>query len=163
MQQPSVESLAHRQCMEMMLDSGSSVSLICLDVLEQLPEFCRLAAKKLRLASAAGEPIPVVDHVAVSVRIGELQVTQPFVVVASLIAPVILGMDFLRTHGIILDFASRPITVMPRPSLTTICEGLKGLQPIVDAVTLAKRKLCAAVTIGETAEDMVEDCMIPRV
>ena len=66
----------------MMLDSRSSVSLPRQDILEKLTEFHKLAAKKLQLVSAAGEPIPVIDHVAVPVCISELKVMQPFVVVA---------------------------------------------------------------------------------
>ena len=147
---------------EMMLDSGSSVSLIREDVLKQLTRYCRIPSKKLQLVSAAGEPIPVVDHVSVSIRLGELQMEQPFVVVASLIMPAILGMDFLHTHGIILDFATCPIKVMPRSVSAAMFDSSHDLQPIVDAANQAKVKFCAATTTKEFTEDVIEDCAIPR-
>ena len=32
-----------------------------------------------------------------------------FVVVNSLVVPVILGVDFLQTHGVLLDFSTTPV------------------------------------------------------
>jgi len=43
--------------------------------------------------SAAGEPIPVIGQVVAPVRVGGI-LDHSFIVVRSLIAPVILGLDF---------------------------------------------------------------------
>ena len=50
----------------------------------------------IHLVSAAGAHLPIVDQVSVTVKLGELN---NFLVVASLITPVILGTDFLQRHG----------------------------------------------------------------
>ena len=43
--------------------------------------------------------------------LGKLHVKHPLVVVCSLIAPVILGVDFLQKHGLTLDFTSNPVGI----------------------------------------------------
>ena len=146
---------------EMTLDSGSSVSLIRENVLKQLTQYCRIPSKRLQLVSDAGEPIPVVDHVSTSICLGYLQMEQAFIVVASLIVPAILGMDFLHAHGIILDFSTCPIKVMPRPASPTTFDGSHHFQPIIDAANQAIVKFCAATTTRELTENVIEDCAIP--
>ncbi len=60
---------------------------------------------------ATGEPIPGIGHILLAVKIGQLYVDHSFVVVHSLITPVILGIDFLRKHRLVLHFTSIPIGV----------------------------------------------------
>lgn len=57
----------------------------------------------VQVVSATGEPIPVRGRVTHPVRIGQARVDHPLVVVSTLIAPVILGIDFLQAHGLVLD------------------------------------------------------------
>lgn len=45
------------------------------------------------------------------VKIGNVEVTQQFLVVDSLIAPVILGIDFMKRHKVTLDFTTTPVGV----------------------------------------------------
>ena len=98
--------------MDMMLDSRSSVSLVRKDILSEVSEVCAAASRELRLVTAAGEPIKVLGYVSVKVKVGQVSVEHPFVVVKSLIAGVILGIDFLRQHELVLDFAFSPIKVL---------------------------------------------------
>ena len=100
--------------MDMMLDSGSSVSLVRKDVLSEVSGVCAAGSRELRLVTAAGEPIPVLGYVSAPVKVGQVSVEHPFVVVKSLIAGVILGIDFLRQHELVLDFAFSPIKVLSR-------------------------------------------------
>ena len=89
------------------------MSLFREDVLTQLSEVCSAPPRELRLVTAAGEAIPVVGYMSVPVRLGQVNVVHPFVVVKSLIAGVILGIDFLQQHRLVLDFAYSPIQVLP--------------------------------------------------
>ena len=66
---------------------------------------------QVRLIMASGEPLPVVGCVKVPIRIDQLAVSHQFLVVERLVAPVILGLDFLQQHNLVLNFVSRPITV----------------------------------------------------
>ena len=43
--------------------------------------------------------------------LGKLQVSHNFVVVHSLIVPVILGVDFLQKYNLVLDFGSNPVSI----------------------------------------------------
>ena len=150
-----------------MLDSGSSVSLIREDVLSQLSEVCSAPPRELRLVTAAGEAIPVAGYVSVPVQLGQVRVMHPFVVVKSLIAGVILGIDFLQQHGLVLDFAHSPIKVLPycpeseNCHENTICVP-PDMQGIAKEATKARGELGAIMSIGESPEDVVNDCAIPR-
>ena len=98
----------------MMLDSGSTISLVREDVAVLVD--CHKSPHStgvVQVVSASGEPIPILDHVLMTVHLGPLVVTQAFVVVKSLVALVILGLDFLQTHQLVLDFSSIPVTVIP--------------------------------------------------
>jgi len=45
------------------------------------------------------------------VQLGELVVSHELVVVKTLVAPVMLGIDFLHKHGLILNFTHNPVIV----------------------------------------------------
>ena len=96
-------------CVEVMMDSGSSISLMMESFAKNYEN--RSTIKGLKLASAAGEPIPVIGKVIAPITVGALCVDPNFVVVHSLITPVILGIDFLQKHGIVLDFTMMPVTI----------------------------------------------------
>ena len=121
-----------------MLDSGSSVSLIREDVLTQLSEVCSAPPRELRLVTAAGEAIPVVGYMSVPVRLGQVNVVHPFVVVKSLIAGVILGIDFLQQHRLVLDFAYSLIKVLPNCPESVNCVPPE-MQGIVKEAAKARR------------------------
>jgi len=46
-----------------------------------------------------------------TVQLGKLIVSHEFVVVKTLVAPLILGIDFLHKHGLIPDFTHSPVIV----------------------------------------------------
>ena len=49
-------------------------------------------ARSLQLVTAAGNPLPILDHVRAAVKLGELEIMHNFVV-ENLVSPVILGVD----------------------------------------------------------------------
>ena len=54
----------------MMLDSGSAVSLVREDTLPEVQGIERLPPTKMRLVTASGEPMAVIDHIRISVQLG---------------------------------------------------------------------------------------------
>ena len=94
---------------EMMLDSGSTVSLIQERIATSLPAVKQLALNELQLASAAGEPIPVVGHVVLPVQVGGVCAEHLMIVVRSLITQVMMGMDFLQKYGLAVYFTTMPV------------------------------------------------------
>ena len=95
------------------------------------------------------------------VNLSDRQIKQLFVVVEVLIIPVILGLDFLRKHWLIQDFATCPINMLPQSPEADSYEGIQELQPVVDAVMHAKWKFCATTTRVELTEEAIDNCAIP--
>ena len=92
--------------MEVMLDSGSSVSLIQQKILSKMQRITKIQAEitSLRQVTASGDQLPMLDHIRASVILGELKVRHDFVVVEILVSPVILGVHFLQSNALVLDF-----------------------------------------------------------
>ena len=86
---------------EMMLDSGSSLSLVQCDILQSAQNVIEIKAARrpIQLVTASGDQLPILQHVRASVQLGELYVLHDFAVVKNLVAPVILGIDFLQGMG----------------------------------------------------------------
>ena len=94
-----------------MLDSGSSISLIQESLAADFSAAQMPTSVGLTLVSAAGEDIPVLGWITLPLCVQTLKATHPLIVVQSLIAPVILGLDFLQKHRLVLDFTSSPVKI----------------------------------------------------
>ena len=80
------------------------------------------AVKPVHLVTASGDKLPILQHIRALVQLGECNIFHEFVVVKSLVTPVILGVDFLSENGLVLDFSQTPILVQSsslrsRPSI----------------------------------------------
>ncbi|KAL5493310.1 hypothetical protein EMCRGX_G014468 [Ephydatia muelleri] len=109
-----VNGLVGGMTVEIMLDSGSSVSLIRQDIAKCLNGTTSAGdTPKLRLVSAGGEELPIVNSVKAAVKLrGIVEVPEhSFIVVEQLISQVILGVDFLQQQGLVLDFTTSPVSV----------------------------------------------------
>ena len=90
---------------EVMLDTGSAVSLLRHKE-AALMETCPLLSGSpfIELVTASGELLPILSHVEATVQMtNTLKAPYQFLVVHSLIYPVILGTDFLYEHQLSLD------------------------------------------------------------
>ena len=93
--------------LEIMMDSGSSISLLAQAYVEQMINITEKPLPKVLLRTASGIPLPIVKYVTASVVIQNMQrMQQDFFVVSDLIVPAILGLDFLQQHGLVLDFSN---------------------------------------------------------
>ena len=82
---------------EAMLDSGSSVSLVQSEVLQKARGIEQVKGAKPLKTGDSIRRLPIVDRIRAPIRIGKLKLMHEFVVVQSLVAPVILGTDFCMT------------------------------------------------------------------
>ena len=74
--------------------------LVRRELLPRIQEAIKLPTlSQPQLATASGEPLLVVDHVRAKVKIKELQIAHDFLVVDSLVVPIILGINFLQRIG----------------------------------------------------------------
>ena len=64
------------------------------------------AARPTNLVTASGDQLPILQHVKASVQLGELHILHKIVVVKNLVAPVILGIDFLQGNGLYTEPSS---------------------------------------------------------
>ena len=141
--------------MEMMLDSGSAVSLVKKEMMSsQMNNVTQIPLPAIKLVTAAGDDLLMIDHIQATVEIQNRTVTHMFVVVNALITPAILGMDFLQQHGIVIGFARTPIKIFLPPASEN------NTDPILQLILQAERNLwtkhCAIVSVAESKEDQVE-------
>ena len=167
---------------DIMLDSGSSVSLLRQDIVSQMEKVVQIFPQSQpKLVTASGDPLHIVDYVRATVMINDLQVSHDFVVVNELITSVILGVDFLQQHSLVLNFGTMPVSitsaaVTPRNGNLAVVAlpsenpavmpqeknppYLETLQPILQEENKNRSKFCAAAIVVNPS-DMVEDCLIP--
>ena len=161
---------------EMMLDSGSTVLLIRQDIIKQLhpQSIAKLRGiPELKLITASGEPLQVVDHIEASIRLRKLEFKHRFVVVNKLIIHVILGVDlgvdFLQCHGLVLDF--NHVSVDIYTGLYTTQKFSQEVQPpnswreqlklILGIRNKARANVCAVDVQEEPTDDTIEECRVP--
>ena len=121
-----------------MLDSDSSVSLVQHDVLQNAHNITQVAARPIQLVTASDDWLPILQHIKASVQPGKLNVSNEFVAVKTLVAPVILGIDFLQGNGLmLLDFTQNPVAVTNQPlqrtALTVDSMAIAQVVPIFEA------------------------------
>ena len=151
--------------MEMMLDLGSSVSLVQKESIPWTGNICKVCAQPgVQLVTASGEELEIVDHISAPVKLGNLQVSHKFVVVNRLVAPVILGIDFLQKHGLTLDFTTTPVGVHKSHKVVTAQQQHipQQLKNIHGAVREAKAKVCVVAAVADETADIADECVIPR-
>ena len=100
--------------MLVIINSGSSISLIQKGVPIAFSRQIEKSLKGLQLIPVKGKEIPVLEFITISQQLGKLQVNHNFMVVHSLIALVILGVDFLQKYNLVLDFPSYPVSITPK-------------------------------------------------
>ena len=143
---------------EIMLDTGSAVSLLrhtealLMNTYKTSP-----TCSSIKLVTASGEPLPIISCIEATVKVTDKFATShQFLIVDSLIYPVILGTDFLYKHHMCLDVTSSPVTVQQSGS------ELESLQPLWDATVEAKAKRYATAAIGTASDhDIIDECSIP--
>ena len=146
---------------EIMLDSGLSISLIQESTATPFSREYKILPSGLRLTSASGDNIPILDCVTLPLCIGELQVMHPLVVVKTLIAPVILGLDFFQKHGIILDVTSSPVKFNVQHHDPSFDDYSENVKPVLDIARQITNKVCAFYVLTDTTEDTIDNCAEP--
>ena len=151
-----INGVLENKVVKLMIDSGSSISLVrrCLTSGHKLSR----APPGLQLVSAAGEPISILGQVTMSIQLGNVKADHPFIVVQSLITPVILGIDFMQKHGLVLDFTTTPVTVSNQIS-SIQCQ--PGVAPLVDMAQKVKMKVSAVAALSQSSEEVIDDCAVP--
>ena len=143
----------------MLMDSGSSISLLSQDIAKRLKDFTQRPLPLIKLKTASGEILPLCNHISTQVYIQTMvtPVEHNFVVADHLIAPVILGTDFLRQHGLILDFSNETVGVYPKQ----VHAPQQELRSFWEDTVKHKPHIGAVAMLDATAVEATEECAIP--
>ena len=120
--------------------------------------------KPLRLVTASGDDFPNVDHIRAPVKLGELELVHEFVVVESLVAPVILGTVFLHGNALVLDFTATPVRVCNyhTPQVeTSDTVTITQVFPMYQCTRKDQARACAIVGIDEHGANVKDECEVP--
>ena len=93
----------HSTPIKFMLDSGAAVSVVNYQMVRHIP----FTAIKTMAVGVNGSPLNVVSA---DILVGEFATNQEFIVVKNLAVDCLLGADFLRTHGAILDCCNNTLS-----------------------------------------------------
>ena len=137
-----------------MIDSGSSVSLVKNSVVEKqwtqgVHRLTRIP--NMRLVTASGDNLPTYGYVQAPVIIGKHYYTHEFIVVNDLVAPLILGTDFLSQHALVLDYTSHPVSIYH--------SRMKGRPQQLPLKSM--EKVCTMVTTENSTTNVIDHCAIP--
>ena len=150
---------------EMMLDSGSAVSLVRQDIVKSCNIVSQLPSPQIKLVTASGDNLPINDYVRVPIEVQGNKLSHDFLVVNKLITPVILGIDFLQKHKLTLNFSHSPVVISSadhttsRPVSTE--ETTDSLKPIWIAQQKVRQKSCGIIGV-DSNEGNVDDCTVPK-
>ena len=117
-----------------------------------------MTESSVRLVLAAGDDIPTLGSITLSVHLGPVRTNHSLVIVDSLISPVILGLNFLCNHKLTVNFLSSPVNLtIPQAS----DQNLQDLLPLFDTNTKNKAKICAVEALIEPSEKSIDECAVP--
>ena len=148
---------------EIMLDSGSSVSLIRRGLLSHIHGAIKLPIpSQPQLVTASGEPLLVVDHIRAEVEVKDLRTVHDFLVVDSLVTPVILGIKFLQENQLILDFSCVPVGIKASGAQPQ-CNDEKSNEwkRVWTAEQQGRKGVCAALAQEQPGISAADECSIP--
>ena len=119
-------------------------------------------ARSIKLVTALGDKLPILQHVKALIQLGELNVLHEFVIVKILVAPVILVIDFLQENGLMLDFTHNPVAVTVRSPKLTSTESSMAVAQIVSIYEATQKGFLQACAVSESEYNIVDECSIPH-
>ena len=143
---------------EILLDSGSSVSLLSQALVQKLPATESRPLPQVLLQTASGDTMSIIDCVSAVIWLPgmEQDIVHTFIVVKDLIAPAIVGVDFFQQHKLTVDFSKGTIQIFSTPTAVLTDD----LQRIWQAAVKHK-PLVYHVAATQDALDVTTDSAIP--
>ena len=123
--------------------------------------------QNVRVVTAAGEDLPILYHVTARVKLNMVDRVHDFLVVENLVAAAILGVDFLRQQGLLLDFRTTPVAVLPPPNAESrtqsysMDDGHSNLEKIWARQAKKRDQACSVADITDPDTNIVDECTIP--
>ena len=142
---------------EMMLDSGYAICFASQDIVLDMKAASKAVLQVCpKLVTASGQPLSMVDHITATVHIDQLKVRHSFIVVTSLVTPVMLETDFLQKHELTLDFTAEPVAVYLNENELSDAEIPEQVQLVWEAECATKEWGYAATLMEDQTTDVVD-------
>ena len=151
-----INGVIENRVVEIMVDSGSSVSLVRENLVTPNHKLAK-PPQGLQLVSAAGEPISVLGQITTNIQLGNVKADHCFVVVRSLITPVIVGVDFMQKHGLLLDFTTSPVTIHN----SAVTKFSPEMEPLLEVAKAVKMKASPVSCVSQSPEEAIDDYAVP--
>ena len=151
---------------EILVDSGSSVSLVRDDLASMVPTVNSQTNKDefpVLLTASGSERLSIVGGSSFELMIGNLVTVEKLLLVKNLVSPLILGTDLLGKHKIVVDFSEHlvkgeKIGAVPMTSRSISRQGLSCPACEVHKTEWRTAERYCAVAIHEELED---ECAVP--
>ena len=151
---------------EILVDSGSSVSVVRDDLASMVPTANSQTNKDefpVLLTASGSERLSIVGGSSFELKIGNLVTVQKLLVVKNLVSPLILGTDLLGKHKIVVDFSKHfvkgeKIGAVLMTSRSISRQGLSCPACEVHKTEWRAAERYCAVAIHEKLED---ECAVP--
>ena len=128
-----------------LLDSGSCASLISADVYSKLKLTCKiltLEPVEFSCESVSGQPLNILGMVKIPVRIDNFTWRYRFLVATKLSSSVIIGSDFIRKTGLLLDLRHKQFyfSFSPKHKIRLVSYAYKRVQASTECNLLQDRE-----------------------
>ena len=130
------------------VDTGSSISLVRPDVLKTEPECSEMPLKDGRLRTVTGDTTPLLSRAGLTLQLGSLTTNHDFYS-ADIVDDCILGMDYLRPAGAVLDLGKGTLTI-----------GSEKI-PLLESKKNAESVCCRAVAATTTTVPPKSETVVP--
>ena len=141
------------------------MSLICEEALTGMNTVVKdKPSQNVRVVTAAGEDLPILYHVMAWVKLNMVDRVHDFLVVKNLVAAAILGVHFLQQQGLLLDFRTTLVTVLPPPSAESRTQSHTmddGHSNLWARQAKKRNQACSVAEINNPDTNIVDKCTIP--
>ena len=139
--QQFVQAYFENNQIEMMLDSGSAMSLVRQDIVKSCNTVSQLPFPQIQLVTVSGDKLPITDYVRVPIEVQGNKLSHDFLVVNKLITPVILGIDFLQKHKLTLNFSHSPVVISSTNHTTSRPVSTEETSDTAKSIWIAQQKV----------------------
>ena len=105
-----VPGLVGGQPVDMLVDTGSAVTLVHQRVLDRSPKNFKLSVVGEPVVSANGQPLNIRGKCDLQICVDGVNVVHSVLVAADVTQDCLLGMDFLGKHGCTIDFETSSLS-----------------------------------------------------
>ncbi|KHJ41621.1 zinc knuckle [Trichuris suis] len=160
----AVQGVLAGHAMNLMLDTGSSVSLLKLSLFTVLLKQDRVISHTTSdnvVVSAFGEESSLKGEAMLTVKIGRYERSHQFLLAETLLTPVVLGHDFLSKYGWCIGYAKNRLTHISGERVPLVVKATPVEASEKHETTKLSERYLPVSAIVENDDDLLDDCTVP--